>query len=149
MRACLEGFRRLLRRKEDTLHTNLQYPSCYGPTLRDYIQMDLVNSSLFILSNHFRLQTMRRFSMRTHLSHDLHHFTNMCLPHGKPCSIKLNFILDSSFPCSAWLCCHTHVHHTSILPPPCGCIMLLISTMPALNCISRFNTNMYIQYDSI
>ena len=41
-----------------------------------------------ILSDYFRPQTVRRFSMRTHLSHDLHHFTNMCLPHGKPCSIK-------------------------------------------------------------
>ena len=50
--------------------------------------------------------------MRTHLSHALHHFTNTCSPHGKPCSIKLNFILDSSFLCYAWLCCHTHVHHT-------------------------------------
>ena len=50
--------------------------------------------------------------MRTHLSHVLHHFTNMCLPHGEPCSIKLNLILDSSFLCCAWLYCHTHTHHT-------------------------------------
>ena len=50
--------------------------------------------------------------MRTHLSHALHIFTNMCLPHGKPYAIKLNFILDSSFLCCAWLCCHTHAHHT-------------------------------------
>ena len=48
---------------------------------------------------------------------------------------------------------HIHITHvlcfSSILPLPCGCIMLLISTMPALSSISRFNTNMYIQYDSI
>ena len=48
---------------------------------------------------------------------------------------------------------HMHITHvlcfSSILPPPCDCTMLIISTMPALNSISRFNTNMYIQYDSI
>ena len=48
---------------------------------------------------------------------------------------------------------HMHIAHvlcfSSILPLPCGCIMLLISTMPTLNSIGRFNTNMYIQYDSI
>ena len=117
-------------------------------------KIDLVNFSLFILSNHFRLQTVRRFSMRTHLSHDLHCFTNTQLSYGNPCSIKLNFILDSSFLCSAWLCCHTHVHHT--------CSMLLFhsaTTMwlhhvihfrtPALDSIGRFNTNMYILYASI
>ena len=105
-----------------------------------------------ILSNHFRLWTMRRFSTRTNLSHDLHHFTNTCLPHGEPCFIKLNLILDSSFLCCAWLCCHTHAHLTcfsSILPPPCGHIMPLISVMPALDSIGRSDTNMYIQYDSI
>ena len=118
--------------------------------------MDLVNFSLvlLILSDYFRLQTMRRFSMRTHLSHTIHTFTNMCLPHGEPYSIKPNFIPDSSFPCCAWLCCHTHAHHTclcffSILPPPCGCIMSLISVMPALDSIGRSGTNMYISYDSI
>ena len=72
--------------------------------------------------------------MGTHLSHAFHHFTNMCLPHGKPCFIKPNFILDSSFLCCAWLCCHTHAHSSfscfsSILPLPCGCIMLLISAI--------------------
>ena len=104
--------------------------------------------------------------MRTHLPHALHIFMNMCSPHGKPCSIKLNLILDSSFPCCAWLCYHTHAHHTclcfpSILPlpcscimllisaMPCGCIMLLISAMPALDSIGRFGTNIYIPYDSI
>ena len=81
--------------------------------------------------------------MGTHISHTLHHFTNMCLPHGEPCSIKPNFILDSSFPCCAWLC------FSSILPLPCSCIMLLISTMPALDSIGRFDTNMYILYASI
>ena len=87
---------------------------CYDPTSGTTHLTDLVNFLSFhlILSNCFRLQTMRKFSMRTHLSHILHHFTNMCLPHGKPYSIKPNLILDSSFPCCAWLCCHIHAHHT-------------------------------------
>ena len=116
---------------------------------------DLSNFSLFlILSDNFRLQTMRRFPRGTHIPHTLHHFTNTCLPHGKPCSIKLNFILDSSFPCCAWLCCHTHAlsscyASSSILPLPCSCIMLLISIMPVLDSIGRFDTNMYILYASI
>ena len=76
--------------------------------------------------------------METHLFHALHHFTNTCLPHGEPCFIKSNFVLDSSFLCCAWLCCHTHVFFScyasfSILPPSYGCIMLLISIMPALD----------------
>ena len=115
--------------------------------------MDLVKFSLF-LSNHFRLRTVRRFPTGTHLSHALHHFTNMCLPHGEPCYIKPNFILDSSFLYCAWLCCHTHAFSSclcffSVLPPPCSCIMLLISTMPALDSIGRFNINMYIHYASM
>ena len=65
------------------------------------------------------------------ISH-LSHFHNMCLPHGKPYAIKLNFILDSSFLCCAWLCCYTHVHSSclcfsSILSPPCGCLMFPLS----------------------
>ena len=78
--------------------------------LRDYSFNRLSQFSLFhlILSDQFKLRTMRRFSMKTHLSHTLLLFTNTCLPHGKPCFIKPNFILDSSFPCCAWLCCHTH-----------------------------------------
>ena len=44
----------------------------------------------------------------------------------------------------------THVPcFSSILPPPCSCIMLLISIMLVLDDISRSDTNMYIQYDSI
>ena len=83
-----------------------------------------------------------------------YHSTNTCLPYGEPCLIKLNCILDSSFLCCAWLCCHTHAlpscyASSSILPLPCGCIMLLISAMPTLDSISRFNTNMYILYASI
>ena len=87
------------------------------------------------------------------ISHPLH-FHNTCLPHGKPYLIKLNFIFDSSFPCCAWLCCHTHVSSSclcfsSILPLPCSCIMSFISIMPTLNSINRFGTNMYTLYASI
>ena len=101
---------------------------CFSPTHWDYFQMDLVKFSLFfILSDHFRLQTMRRFSMRTHLSHALHHFTNTCLPHGEPCFIKSNFILDSSFLCCAWLCCHTHTS------PSCSCFLFHSATAMQLH----------------
>ena len=128
------------------------YECCYGPTTGTTFSTDLLIflPSDLILS--FRLQTMKKFSMRTHLSHALHIFTYMCLPHGKPYAIKLNFIVDSSFPCYAWLCCHTHAHHTyscfsSILPLPCSCLMLPYLDMPFF--IDRFNINMYIHYNSI
>ena len=120
---------------------------------RDSTFNGLINFSLFYLILSFRLQTIRRISTRSHLSHTLHIFTNTCLPHGKPYAIKLNFILDSSFLCSAWLCCHTCTSHilcfSSILPPPCSYIMSLMSVMPALDSIGRSGTNMYILYDSI
>ena len=48
---------------------------------------------------------------------------------------------------------HMHITHalcfSSILPPPCGCIMSLIFIMPALDSIGRSGTNMYIWYDGI
>ena len=69
-------------------------PLCYSPTHWDYISMDLVNFSLFfILSDHFRLRTVRRFPMGTHLSHALHHSTNTCLPHGDLVSLNLTLSL--------------------------------------------------------
>ena len=82
--------------------------------LRDYTFNGLSQffTPYLISSNSFRLQTVRRFSMRTHLFHALHIFMDTCLPHDEPCSIKLNFILDSSFLCCAWLCHHTYAHHT-------------------------------------
>ena len=40
-------------------------------------------------------------------------------------SIMANFILDSLFLCCAWLCYHTHVY-TSLLSPPCSCLMFLL-----------------------
>ena len=99
---------------------------CYGSTHRGLHLNGLSQFFSFplILSDHFRLRTVRRFSMRTHLSHDLHHFTNTCLSRGKPCSIKPNLILGSLFPCSAWLCCHTHAHHI--------CSMLLFHSATAM-----------------
>ena len=82
------------------------------------------SSFYLILSYLFRLQTMRRFSMRTHLSHALHHSqTCVCLM-ANLVLLKLNLILDSSFLCCAWLCCHTHAHHT--------CSMLLFHSATAM-----------------
>ena len=107
-----------------------------------------------ILSNCFRLWTMRRFSTRTHLSHTLHIFTNTCLPHGKPYAIKLNLILDSLSLYCAWLCYHTHAHHMFYASLSFCHYHVVISCpayldMPFSDSISRSNTNMYIQYDSI
>ena len=46
--------------------------------------------------------------------------------------------------------CIPHVHaSSSILPLPCGHIMLFISAMPALDSISRSDTNIYVLYASI
>ena len=61
-----------------------------------------------ILSDHFRLQTMRRFSMRTHLSYALHYFTN-----------TFHFRAVHGYAAA-----HMHITHVlcflSILPLPCG-----------------------------
>ena len=108
----------------------------------------------FILSNHFRLQTVRRFSMKTHLSHALHIFTNMCFLMADLVLLNLTLFLTVHFHAvHGYAATHMRITHvlcfSSILPPPCGCIMLLISIMPALDCIGRSDTNMYIQYDSI
>ena len=123
---------------------------CYGSITGTHFSMDLM--FLLLWSYHFRLQTMGRFSMRTHLSHALHiSQTHLCIMANV---IPSNFILDSSFPCCAWPCCHTHAHHTyscfsSILPPPCGCLITSYLDMPFSDSIDRFDINMYIQYDSI
>ena len=105
---------------------SLSSGGCYSSTTGDYIQMDLVNFSLFILS-YLIVSDFEPWGdslQRTHLSHDLHHFTNTCLPYGEPCSIKLNLILNSSFLCCTWLCCHTHVYHR--------CSMLLFHSATAM-----------------
>ena len=115
--------------------------------------MDLSIFLSLILSYHFRFQPMRRISTRSHLSHTFHIFTNTCLPHVKPYVIKPNFIFDSSFLCCAWLWPHTCASHmlcfSSILPPPCSCLMFFYLKMPFVDSISRSDTNMYIQYDTV
>ena len=132
---------------------NKHKPSVMIPPQGLYFSMDLSFFPSLTLSYHFRLQTMRRFSTRTHLSHALHILTNMCLLHGKPYAFKLKLILDSSFLCCAWLCCHTHVHHTFHASLPfCHHHMVASCShldMPFLNSINKFTTNMYIIYDSI
>ena len=105
-------------------HFKLQTMKRYSMRTHLFNRLSQFFTFFLILSDCFRLRTMRRLSMRTHLSHTLYHFTNTCLSHGKPCSIKLNFILDSLFPCCAWLCCHTHVHHT--------CYMLLFHSATSM-----------------
>ena len=79
---------------------------------RNTIFHGLIAFSLFDLI--LSLQTSNCKKNLYEISLILHpsYFHNTCLPHGKPYAIKPNFILDSSFLCYAWLCCHTHVHHT-------------------------------------
>ena len=77
---------------------------CYTPITGTTFFNGLVMFSCFWSNLIFRLQTVRRISMRSHLSHALHTFpTHVCL---------MANLIDSSFTCCAWLCCHTHVHHT-------------------------------------
>ena len=92
--------------------------------------------------------------MRTHLSHV---FTisqiRVCLM-ANLVLLNLTLFLTVHFHAvHGYAATHMRIIHvpcfSSILPPPCGCIMLLISAIPALNSISSFGTNMYIQYDSI
>ena len=107
-----------------------------------------------ILSNHFRLQTVRRFSMRTltYLTPFTISQTCVCLM-ANLVLLNLTLFLTVHF-CAVHGNAATHMHITyvscfSILPPTCSCIMPLISIMPALDSIGRFGTNMYIPYDSI
>ena len=93
--------------------------------------------------------------MRTHLSHDFHHFTKtrVCLM-ANLVLLNLTLFLTVHFHAvHGYTTTHMPITHvlcfSSILPPPHGCIMSLISIMPALDSIGRFNTNMYILYDSI
>ena len=128
--------------------------SCYDSTTGTLFFMDLSFFFSLILSNLFRLQTIRKISIRPHLSYTLLHFTNTCLPHGKPYAIKLNLILDSLSLYCAWLCYHTHAHHMFYASLSFCHYHVVISCpsyldMPFSDSISRSNTNMYIQYDSI
>ena len=92
--------------------------------------------------------------MGTHLSHTLFILqTHVCLMVNLVL-LNLTLFLTVHF-CAvhgyaATHMCPSHVHtFSSILSPPCGCIMTLISAMPALDSIDRFNTNMYTHYNSI
>ena len=125
--------------------------------LRDYTFNGL--SQIFSFSSYliwsFQTSNHERLSMRTHLSHAFHHFTKTCV-----CLMANLVLLNLTLFLTVHFCavhgyaathmCITHVLcFSSILPPPRGCIMSLISVMPALNSISRSDTNMYTQYDSI
>ena len=101
--------------------------------------MDLVNFSLFILSylinSDFELWGDSLQEL-TYLM-PFHIFMNTCLPHGEPCSIKnLTLFLTVHFHAvHGYAATHMRITHvlcfSSILPPPCSCIMSLISIMPA------------------
>ena len=79
---------------------------CYSPTLRDYLFNRLVTFSFFHLILSFQTLNHEEILYKNSLMSCPLYFHNMCLPHGKPYLIKLNFIFDSSFLCCAWLCCY-------------------------------------------
>ena len=118
--------------------------------------MDLVNFSLFILSyliiSDFKLWGDSLWDL-TYLMPFTFSQICVCLM-ANLVLLNLNLFLTVHFHAEhGYAATHMHITHvlcfSSILPPPCGCIMSLISVMPALDSISRFNTHMYIQYDSI
>ena len=129
---------------------------CYSPTTGDYIQMDLVNFSLFIL---FYL-IISDFKPWGDSLWELTYLTTFTISQTRVCLmanlvlLKLTLFLIVHFHAvHGYATTHMHITHvlcfSFILPLPYDCIMLLISAMPALNSIGRFDTNMYIQYDSI
>ena len=96
---------------------------CYGPTHWDYISMDLVNFSLFfILSDNFRLQTVRRLPTGTHLSHTLHHSTNSVCIMVNLVSLNLTLFLTVHF-CAVhgYAATHMHISHVHASLPFCHC----------------------------
>ena len=99
---------------------------CHGPISGTTHLTDLVNFSLFILS-YLTISDFKPWGDSLWELTYLMPFTisqNTCMPHGEPCSIKLNLILDSSFLCCTWLCYHIHAHHT--------CSMLLFHSATAM-----------------
>ena len=124
---------------------------CYGPTHRDYIQMDLVNFSLFILSylivsdfepwgdSLWELTYLMPFTVSR---------TCVCLMANLVLLNSTLFLTVHFYAVHGYAATHMHITHvlcfSSILPPPYGHIMLLIYVMLALDSISRSDTNMYI-----
>ena len=129
---------------------------CYGPTSGTTHSTDLVNFSLFILSyliiSDFKLWGDSLWDL-TYLMPFTFSQICVCLM-ANLVLLNLTLFLTVHFHAEhGYAATHMHITHvlcfSSILPLPCGCIMLLISTMPALNSIGRSDANMYIQYDSI
>ena len=133
-----------------------QWANCYGPTSGTTHSMDLVNFSLFILSYLVILD----FEPWGDSLWELTYLTTFTISQTCVCLMANLVLLNLTL----FLTVHfravhgyaaTHMRFThvlcfsSILPLPCGCIMLLISAMPALDSIGRSGTYMYIQYDSI
>ena len=130
--------------------------TCYSPTSGTTHLTDLVNFSLLILSyliiSDFEPWGDSLWEL-TYLMPFIISQTRVRLM-ANLVSLNLTLFLTVHF-CAvhgyaATHMCITHVLcFLSILPLPCGCIISLISVMPTLNSISRSDTNMYIQYDSI
>ena len=114
-------------------HAHYLDGQCYSFFTETSFFMDLSNFLhnfivLFQTSNH--KENLYKISLTSCSSH-----FHMCLPHGKPYGIKLNFILDSSFLCCTWLCCHIHVHHTCHASLPFCHHHAVASCSPILICL--------------
>ena len=90
----------------------LTFHFCYSPTSGTTHLTDLVNFSLssYLIISDFKpwgdsLQELTYLTPFTVSQTCVCLMVNLVL-------LNLNFILDSSFPCCAWLCCHTHAHYT-------------------------------------
>ena len=127
---------------------------CYSPTLGTTFFNGLVIFLSLILSYLFRLWTMRRFSMRTHLSHTLHTFTTcVCLMANLMPSNLTLFLTVHFHAVHGYAITHIHITHVYAFLLFCHCHAVAICCsyldMSFSDSINRFGTNMYIYYDSI
>ena len=132
--------------------TALQLQSlCYGPTSGTTYPTDLVNFPLFILS----YLIVSDFELWWDSLWELTYLMPFTISQTHVCLMANLVLLNLTLSLTVHLCamhgyaathmCITHVLcFSSILPPPCGCIMLLISIMPALDSIGRSGTNMLL-----
>ena len=100
------------------------YRFCYGPTPGTTHLMDLTNFSPFILS-YLIISDFKPWGDSLWELTYLTPFTisqNTYLPHGEPCSIKLNFILAVHFHAvHGYAATHMHATHVYASLPFCHC----------------------------
>ena len=108
---------------------------CYGPITGTHFSMDLM--FLLLWSYHFRLQTMGRFSMRTHLSHALHiSQTHLCIMANVIPSNLTLFLTVHSHAVHGYAATHMHITHIHASLPFCH-HHVVASLPPILICLSQ------------